>query len=254
MTGLESGLDLAVLGAVTVLCAVLGLLAPRIIARVPEPVRTPVEEHPETDAGFVDQAPKPEEPAKQSYADVARLPGLAWRCAVVGALTGALLVLGTGAAWVLLVLVPLVPLGLALAVIDWRTRLLPYVLVAPSYVVVGVLVLLVGVIEGDVDLLVRATVGWLGSFAVFYLLNLVSPRGMGYGDVRLAGVLGMALGAVGWIELVVGMYAGFLVGGVLGLVLSVLRVVDRKAYPFGPFMLAGAVLGVALGPWVATGF
>lgn len=253
MTGLEDGLDLAVLGAVAALCAALGLLAPRIIARVPEPVAVAVAERPETDAGITDETPGPEEPAKEPYADVARLPGLAWRCAVVGAVTGALLVLGTGAAWVLLVLVPLVPLGLALAVIDWRTRLLPYVLVAPSYAVVGVLVLLVGVLEGDVDVLVRATAGWLGSFAVFYLLNLVSPRGMGYGDVRLSGVLGMALGAVGWAELVLGMYAGFLIGGVLGLVLAVLGVVDRKAYPFGPFMLAGAVLGVALGPWVSTG-
>lgn len=253
MTGLESGVDLAVLGGVAVLCAALGLLAPRIIARVPEPVRGPVEQHPETDAGFADEAPAPEEPPKELYADVARLPGLGWRCAAAGALAGALLVLGTGAAWVLLVLVPLVPLGLALAVIDWRTRLLPYVLVAPSYAVVGALVLLVGVLEGDVDVLVRATVGWLASFAAFFVLNLVSPRGMGYGDVRLAGVLGMALGAVGWSQLVVGMYAGFLVGGVLGLVLAGLRIVDRKAYPFGPFMLVGAVLGVALGPWVTSG-
>ncbi len=73
------------------------------------------------------------------------------------------------------------------------------------------------------------------------MLWFVYPRGMGYGDVRLSGVLGIALGLprLG-AQLVLGIYAGFLLGGVGGLLLSLLRLVDRKAYPFGPFMLAGA--------------
>ena len=48
------------------------------------------------------------------------------------------------------------------------------------------------------------------------------------------------------------MYAGFLLGGIGGLLLSVLRIVDRKAYPFGPFMLVGALVGVVAGPGVAA--
>jgi leader peptidase (prepilin peptidase)/N-methyltransferase len=75
---------------------------------------------------------------------------------------------------------------------------------------------------------------------------------MGYGDVRLSGVLGIALGYVGWSELLTGVYAGFLLGGVGGLLLSLLRLVDRKAYPFGPFMLVGAVVGVVAGPYVGA--
>ncbi|CAA9387199.1 MAG: hypothetical protein AVDCRST_MAG06-1346, partial [uncultured Nocardioides sp.] len=86
----------------------------------------------------------------------------------------------------------------------------------------------------------------------FFVLWFVHPRGLGYGDVRLSGVLGIALGHVGWAELVVGLYAGFLVGGVVGLVLSRLRVVDRKGYPFGPFMLAGALVGLLWGASVAS--
>jgi leader peptidase (prepilin peptidase)/N-methyltransferase len=70
---------------------------------------------------------------------------------------------------------------------------------------------------------------------------------MGFGDVRLSGVLGIALGQLGWGPLIVGVYAGFLLGGVLGGVLSVLRVVDRKGYPFGPFMLVGALVGILWG-------
>ena len=75
---------------------------------------------------------------------------------------------------------------------------------------------------------------------------------MGYGDVRLSGVLGIALGYLGWAELLTGVYAGFLIGGVGGLLLSALRIVDRKAYPFGPFMLVGALVGVLAGPYVAA--
>ena len=63
---------------------------------------------------------------------------------------------------------------------------------------------------------------------------------MGFGDVRLSGVLGIALGQLGWGPLIVGVYSGFLLGGVIGGLLSALRLVDRKGYPFGPFMLVGA--------------
>ena len=67
------------------------------------------------------------------------------------------------------------------------------------------------------------------------------------GDVRLSGVLGLVLGYLGWGPLLVGVYAGFLLGGVGGGLLTLLRVVDRKAYPFGPFMLLGALVGVLWG-------
>ena len=77
------------------------------------------------------------------------------------------------------------------------------------------------------------------------------PRGLGYGDVRLSGILGIALGYVGTAELVVGVYAGFLLGGVGGALLSMLRIVHRKHLPFGPFMLVGAVVGLLAGDWLA---
>ena len=76
---------------------------------------------------------------------------------------------------------------------------------------------------------------------------------MGFGDVRLSAVLGLALGYLGWGELLVGVYSGFLVFGVPGLVVAVVRrdrQLLRTAFPFGPFMLVGALVGIALGPWV----
>jgi leader peptidase (prepilin peptidase)/N-methyltransferase len=124
--------------------------------------------------------------------------------------------------------------------------------IAPSYAVVAALALLAAALAGDWGAALRALAGWAVAGGTFFALWFVHPRGMGYGDVRLSGVLGIALGLLGWAELLTGVYAGFLLGGVGGLLLSALRIVDRKGYPFGPFMLAGAVVGVLAGPHVAA--
>jgi leader peptidase (prepilin peptidase)/N-methyltransferase len=70
---------------------------------------------------------------------------------------------------------------------------------------------------------------------------------MGFGDVRLSGLLGIALGFLGWPEFVVGIYSGFLVGGVGGLLLAMLGRTVKRKYPFGPFMLIGAMIGLIWG-------
>lgn len=210
-------------------CGALGLLVPALIRRVPEP------------------AVADEEPPKETYAAVAALPGLAARAALVCALAGAVVGAVVGLDWPLLYLVPLVPIAVALAVVDWRTRLLPTRVIAPTYALTVALVLVVTAVTGDVDDLARAGWGWLLCGGSFFLLWFVNPRGLGYGDVRLAGVLGIALGYLGWGQLLVGLYAGFLLGGVLGGLLALLRVVERRALPFGPFMLGGALVGIVVG-------
>ena len=75
---------------------------------------------------------------------------------------------------------------------------------------------------------------------------------MGFGDVKLAGVLGMYLGWLGWGAVVVGGFLGFLLGGVVGGGLMLARKAGRKsAIPFGPFMVAGALIAVFVGPAIA---
>jgi leader peptidase (prepilin peptidase)/N-methyltransferase len=204
---------------------------------------------PETTTGPTQETS--EEP-KEPYPTIAALPGLAWRSAVASAAVAGLVGLRIGWDPVLLVWAYLVPVGIALAVVDWRTRLLPTKVIAPSYGILVALTLLAASLTGDWDSLLRAGWGWLVAGGTFFALWFVYPRGMGYGDVRLAGLLGIALGYLGWAELLTGVYAGFLLGGFGGLLLSVLRIVDRKAYPFGPFMLGGAVVGVLAGPGVAA--
>jgi len=218
-----------------VLSAAGGLFVPALIRSVPEP---PAEQ--------VDEAAADEGP-KEAYADIAATSGLVWKSAMAAGVAGGVIGWSVGLAWPLVYLVPLVPVGVALAIVDWRTRLLPTRLIAPAYAGLVVLVLVGWLVTRDTDDLVRAGLGWLVAGGVFLLLWFVYPRGLGYGDVRLSGVLGIALGYLGWGELLVGVYGGFLLGGVGGGLLSLLRIVHRKALPFGPFMLVGAVLGIVWG-------
>jgi leader peptidase (prepilin peptidase)/N-methyltransferase len=74
-------------------------------------------------------------------------------------------------------------------------------------------------------------------------LHVVSPRSMGFGDVKLAFVLGLVLGWLGWSELVLGLFCGFLAGAVVGISLIVLRHRGRKDHlPFGPFLAFGTLV------------
>ncbi|MBI2245791.1 MAG: prepilin peptidase [Nocardioides sp.] len=226
-----------VLGAAA--CGAAGLLVPALIARIPEPAADP-----EHDVEGEDQAAPP-------YAEVAAAPGLRSVAAVLSLVAGGLVGAGVGLDWPLLFLLPLVPVGVALAVVDLRTRLLPTVVVWPTLAATAVLAVLSGLLDDDQDALVRAGLGGVVVFALFFALWWIHPAGMGYGDVRLSAVLGLALGYLGWTELAVGIYAGFLAFSVPGLLLALLRrdrAILRAAYPFGPFLLAGALAGVVLGP------
>jgi len=74
---------------------------------------------------------------------------------------------------------------------------------------------------------------------------LTYPAGMGFGDVRLAGLIGGVLGFLSWAALVIGAFAGFFLGAVVGVAMMASRRGDRKtALPFGPFMLAGVLVAI----------
>ncbi|NYV77806.1 prepilin peptidase, partial [Streptomyces sp. UH6] len=95
----------------------------------------------------------------------------------------------------------------------------------------------------------------LGAVALaggFLVLHLISPAGMGFGDVKLALAIGAALGWYGWGVLLLGAFAGFLSGGLYGLGLVLLRRGGRRTeMPFGPFLLAGTFLGLLAGAYGA---
>ncbi|WP_284763796.1 A24 family peptidase [Arthrobacter sp. efr-133-R2A-63] len=152
-----------------------------------------------------------------------------------------------------------------LTVIDVRHHLLPNRIVFPSYAIAGVLLLGAAIAvtlaggaatdlaggaagktpDGGASFLGVPALGIVAGGAVlwvfYFILRLAYPPGMGFGDVKLAGVLGLYLGYLGWAHVFAGTFAAFLFGGLWSLgVLAARRGTLKSAIPFGPFMLAGA--------------
>lgn len=153
-----------------------------------------------------------------------------------------------GADWVLPAYLVLVAALMALSVIDLRLFLLPNRIVFPLAVASVVLLGLGALAEGEVDAFGRALLGAVVSFVVFAVLHVVSPRSMGFGDVKLAFVLGLYLGYLGWGEVVLGLFLGFLYGAVIGIALILTGVRTRKDHvPFGPFLAAGTLTAILVG-------
>lgn len=139
-------------------------------------------------------------------------------------------------------------ISIALAVIDLDTNRLPDAIVLPSYLVGGVLFTLACLLGAEWSRLLQAAIGMAALYLFYFLLRVARPGGMGGGDVKLAGVIGMHLGWLGWDVLIVGAFGAFVLGGVYGVALLVLRQAGRRtAIPFGPWMILGAWVAVVAG-------
>ena len=143
----------------------------------------------------------------------------------------------------------------ALAMIDLDTHTLPNRIVLPAYPVAAILLTVTAFLAGDPGRLLASLIGAAVLFGFYLLMALAYPAGMGLGDVKLAGVLGLYLGWLGWAPLIVGAFSAFLLGGLFALVLLITRRANRKSgIPFGPWMLAGAWLGIFYGEQIAIGY
>jgi leader peptidase (prepilin peptidase)/N-methyltransferase len=152
-----------------------------------------------------------------------------------------------GVSWALPAYLYLAAIGVALTVIDWRLGRLPNAIVLPSYPVVAALLTLASAMTGDWAALGRAGIGGAALGAFYWIVCLIS-RGMGWGDAKLSGLLGMGLAWIGWGAFAIGSLAPFALGAVFGLATMVLRRTGRgTAIPFGPWMCVGAALGCAFG-------
>ena len=140
-----------------------------------------------------------------------------------------------------------------LTVIDIRHHLLPNRIIFPSYAVAGVLLLGGAAADGGAGLFgvpgLRVLAGAALLWLFYFLLRAVYPAGMGFGDVKLAGVLGLYLGFLGWAHVFAGTFAAFLFGGLWSVALLLTRRGTLKSdIPFGPFMLAGTAAAMLLLP------
>ncbi|WBB63449.1 A24 family peptidase [Streptomyces sp. WMMC500] len=160
-------------------------------------------------------------------------------CAALAAATGAEPEL---AVWLLLA-----PFGVLLFAVDRAVRRLPDVLTLP---LAGAAVVLLGgaALVGGAGSWTRALLGGIALGAVYFLLFFLNPAGMGFGDVKLALVLGVALGWYGWDVLFTGSFAGLLLGAGYAVTMLAARRVGRKTgIAFGPFMIVGAFAGLVVG-------
>lgn len=153
-------------------------------------------------------------------------------------------------------------MAVRLTVIDVRHHLLPDRIVFPSYGIAGVLLLGAAasqLLPGGRDVAsiadagafgipgLRVLAGGAALWLFYFLLHAVYPPGMGFGDVKLAGVLGMYLGFLGWGHVMAGTFAAFVLGGLWSLgLLAARRGTLQSAIPFGPFMLAGTAAAMLL--------
>lgn len=154
----------------------------------------------------------------------------------------------TGARPELIGWLALTPVAVLLAAVDRRVHRLPDPLTLP---LAAAAVLLLGgaaLLPGHAGSWTSGLLGGLALGGFYFLLFLINPNGMGFGDVKLALALGVALGWYGWTVLFVGGFAGFLFGALYGLALMLLRRAGRRTgIPFGPFMIGGALTGLLLG-------
>jgi leader peptidase (prepilin peptidase)/N-methyltransferase len=138
--------------------------------------------------------------------------------------------------------------GVVLGAVDLAVHRLPDRVTAPAYAAVATALLVDAVALGTWPALLRAVLAAAAALGLAAAAAVLSPRGMGLGDVKLLGLLGLVLGWVGWGPLLAGVLLGLGTGAAASLTLIAAgRAGWRTALPFGPPLLVGAVLALALG-------
>jgi leader peptidase (prepilin peptidase) / N-methyltransferase len=174
--------------------------------------------------------------------------------AVAGAVTLTAVVLRFGAApdlpaWTWFVLI-----GLLLGIVDVREHRLPNRVLLPGTALAVLLLAVAALVSDRWDDLGRGLLAGLACFALLLTMALISPSGLGMGDVKLVALTGLYLGWLGWPNVVAGLFLGFLAQALLGAVLLAARRTGLKGdLPFGPALLAGALTSALLsGSWTVS--
>ena len=137
---------------------------------------------------------------------------------------------------------------LAVALIDLEHFIVPNRIVFPMLAISLPLLGIAALLERDAWPLLTGLAGALLASNALLIINLISPRGMGMGDVKLALLLGLFLGWLGLGHVALGLFLGFLLGAIGGILLIALGIKGRKdPVPFAPFLAAGAIVAVLAG-------
>ena len=201
-------------------------------------------EQPESDVNSV--AKSADQPSSVGENDIAWPVPVVAMYPLATALSG-LMVWAFGLDWVLVSLIPFVIFLSAMTVIDLRELRIPDRLTKPAAMAVVPLLALGLLSDWNGISLVRALVGALAMGAFYFILFFIYPAGMGFGDVKLAPIIGAQLGFFGWIPEVRGLIAAYLIVGPVAILLLIFgRAHAKTGFPFGPFMATGAVVALVL--------
>jgi len=149
--------------------------------------------------------------------------------------------------WVLVSVIPFVVFLSVMTVIDFRELRIPDKLTKPAALAAGPLLALSLLSDFDDTSLLRALLGALAMGAFYFTLFFIYPAGMGFGDVKLAPIIGAQLGFFGWIPEIRALLGAYLIVGPVAILLLIFgRARMKTGFPFGPFMAAGALVALVL--------
>jgi leader peptidase (prepilin peptidase) / N-methyltransferase len=235
-------------------CAAGGVVIGGFLDSVTGRIVRPAPTAPDPSADAPEGVPAPSEavgPLTQVAVET-RTPGSS-ELAISAVTTGvvfALLAIRLGAVPALAAFCSLLAGLVAVSIVDIRLGIVPRSILYPTLATMTVGLVAASAVDSRWRSLGEAAIGGAVAFAVFFALWWFFPRGLGYGDVRLAGVMGAALGWIGFGEIYVGFVAAFVAGTVVGLVLMARQGTGRKTrFAFGPALTLGAAFGVLWGPW-----
>jgi leader peptidase (prepilin peptidase)/N-methyltransferase len=184
----------------------------------------------------------------RSFPSIRVNPGRAPVVATATAVLFAITPLAVDVDWVLPAYLWFVAVTVTLTLTDLDTKLIPNRILFPG-TAVGLVLLMVGAIIENGPI-VRPLTGGVVYFLLLLVLALIARGGFGFGDVKLAFLLGLFTAYQSWDTLIVAMFAAFLLGGLVSAILVVFRIRSRKdSIPFGPYLVAGAYLAIV---WAAT--
>jgi leader peptidase (prepilin peptidase)/N-methyltransferase len=155
--------------------------------------------------------------------------------------------------WVIGLLAPFLGVLLAITVIDWRHKIIPNRIMYPAFPIAAGYLVIARLAGAPIDL-VDALIGCLAYGGGLLIVALLAPRGMGMGDVKLAGFVGLVLGALGLQYVWVAAGAGILAGGVAAVVALVAGAGRKTGLPYGPWIALGAAIASFWGRDLANAY
>ncbi len=158
-----------------------------------------------------------------------------------------------GFSWALPAYLTFAAVAVVLAGIDLDTMTLPRRIIYAGAVAGAALLAVAAFAAGEPARLLDAALGGAAAVAFLLALHMISPRAMGFGDVRFAGLIGLHLGWLGLVDVPTGLFLGFAFGAVTGVAWLAIRGRNwRMRIPFGPFLAAGALVTVVWGETLAA--